>query len=313
MKQEPRTESVQLSPVPFPPGMEKDLEGVEYLLETGEVLYSCPTAPDYFVSDNRLADGPLTTPHIYRAVTREDGLVFCRDDTANIPSPYEMQGPELPIQQEGVPYGLFHPRIEPGYILKNGIALLECEKDAYGNYKGGAGIDGMFLQTGQLFAPVKDEGGTLLSFREVQERPELRENYLRIAELETEQNYNQIDGIINNEPPRVNQEYVILESVEVGNKEFVLAENPRAPQPFVTWMRNMDNDRERGGENFFWGYYFTDRDAAQKNFVSRVEDEREYLAQHSPSLLERRKRGQAEVAKRPGRDAPEKPRGETER
>ena len=152
MKQEPRTESVQLSPVPFPPGMEKDLEGVEYLLETGEVLYSCPTAPDYFVSDNRLADGSLTTPHIYRAVTREDGLVFCRDDTANIPSPYEMQGPELPIQQEGVPYGLFHPRIEPGYILKNGIALLECEKDAYGNYKGGAGIDGMFLQTGQLFA-----------------------------------------------------------------------------------------------------------------------------------------------------------------
>ena len=75
----------------------------------------------------------------------------------------------------------------------------------------------------------------------------------------------------------------------------------------------MDNDRERGGGNFFWGCYFTDRDAAQKNFVSRVEDEREYLAQHSPSLLERLKRGQAEVAKRPGRDAPEKPRGETER
>ena len=62
MKQEPRTESVQLSPVPFPPGMEKDLEGVEYLLETGEVLYSCPTAPDYFVSDNRLADGPPYYP-----------------------------------------------------------------------------------------------------------------------------------------------------------------------------------------------------------------------------------------------------------
>ena len=36
MNQEPRTESVQLSPVPFPPGMEKDLE--EYLLETGDVL-----------------------------------------------------------------------------------------------------------------------------------------------------------------------------------------------------------------------------------------------------------------------------------
>lgn len=147
-KNESGTENRERAVVPstVSAGMEKDLEGVEYLLETGEVLYSCPTAPDYFVSDNRLADGTLTTPHIYRAVTGEDGLVFCRDDTANIPSPYEMQGPDLPIQQEGVPYGLFHPRIEPGYILKNGIALLECEKDAYGNYKGGAGIDGMFCR-----------------------------------------------------------------------------------------------------------------------------------------------------------------------
>ena len=169
--------------------------------------------------------GTLTTPHIYRAVTGEDGLVFCRDDTANIPSPYEMQGPELPIQQEGVPYGLFHPRIEPGYILKNGIALLECEKDAYGNYKGGAGIDGMFLQTGRLFAPVKDEGAR--SFPSARCRNGL--SFVKITcvlpNWKPSRTITQIDGIINNEPPRVNQGYVILESVEVGNKEFVLAEN----------------------------------------------------------------------------------------
>lgn len=113
------------------------------------------------------------------------------------------------------------------------------------------------------------------------------ENYLKSAEMRVEQNYNQIDGIINNEPPRVNQGYTILESVEVGSKEFVLAENLHAPQPFVTWVRNMDNDRERGEENFFWGHYFTEKEAAKKDLASRVGEEREYLAERRPSLLQR--------------------------
>ena len=67
------------------------------------------------------------------------------------------------------------------------------------------------------------------------------------------------------------------------------------------------------GENFFWGHYFTDKDEAQKDLASRVDGERGHLAERRPSLLERLKRGQAKVAKRPGRDAPEKPRGEMER
>ena len=35
---------------------------------------------------------------------------------------------------------------------------------------------------------------------------------------------NMIDGIPNNEPPRVNQGYTILESETVGHMEYVLAE-----------------------------------------------------------------------------------------
>lgn len=111
-------------------------------------------------------------------------------------------------------------------------------------------------------------------------------NYLKNAEMGMEQNYNQIDGIINNqEPPRVNQGYVILESEMVGHKEFVLAENPKAPQPFATWVRNVQNDEHTGGENFFWGHYFTDESAARRDFRSRVREEEQDLAEQRPSIL----------------------------
>lgn len=44
--------------------------------------------------------------------------------------------------------------------------------------------------------PVLAEDGKVRAFQEV--RPE---NYLAAAEMSAEGNYNQIDGIINNEPP----------------------------------------------------------------------------------------------------------------
>ena len=112
-----------------------------------------------------------------------------------------------------------------------------------------------------------------------------KENHLRAAEQSAEQNMNMIDGIPNNEKPRVNQNYVILESEIVGHKEFVLAENPNAPQPYVTWERNMQNDEQRGEENFYWGKYFCDPEAAEKNLHDRADGEREFLRQSRPSLL----------------------------
>lgn len=108
-------------------------------------------------------------------------------------------GPDVDIRQNGVPYGYPKERTEPGYLLRDGTALLERERDASGCYIGGAGMDGMYLKTGQLYRPVYSEEGQLLAFRPVRPAPE---NYLATAEMGAEQNYNQIDGIINNEAPK---------------------------------------------------------------------------------------------------------------
>ena len=105
-------------------------------------------------------------------------------------------GEEIAIRQIGVPYGWLYQRTEPGYLLADGTALLECERDSAGRYKGGAGLDGVYLHTGRLYVPVLAEDGKVRAFQEV--RPE---NYLAAAEMSAEGNYNQIDGIINNEPP----------------------------------------------------------------------------------------------------------------
>ena len=104
-------------------------------------------------------------------------------------------GGEIAIRQAGVPYGWLYRRTEPGYLLADGTALLECERDSAGRYKGGAGLDGVYLHTGRLYVPVLAEDGKIRAFQEVQP-----ENYLAAAEKSTEANYNQIDGIINNEP-----------------------------------------------------------------------------------------------------------------
>lgn len=102
-------------------------------------------------------------------------------------------------------------------------------------------------------------------------------NYLKTAEMGLEQNYNQLDGIINNqEPPRVNQGYTIIDSEIVGHKEFVLAES------------------------------------AREDFHSRVHEEEQDLAEHRPSILSQLKNDAARkdlpAAPQPGhkKDAPER-------
>lgn len=84
-------------------------------------------------------------------------------------------GPELGIRQAGVPCGLLQPRTEPGYVLEDGTALLETERDAFGRYIGGAGMDGMYLQTGRLYTPLFDSDGRIRAFQEVREDPAITE------------------------------------------------------------------------------------------------------------------------------------------
>lgn len=73
------------------------------------------------------------------------------------------------IRQAGVPYGYGQRRTEPGFLLADGTALLEGEKDENGFYLGGVGMDGMYLKTGQRYEPVRDEDGRITAFRRMSE------------------------------------------------------------------------------------------------------------------------------------------------
>ena len=73
------------------------------------------------------------------------------------------------IAQVGVPIGYINRRTDPGYMLANGTALLESEKDEAGFYVGGAGMDGMYLRTPARYEPVRDEDGAVIAFRRMNE------------------------------------------------------------------------------------------------------------------------------------------------
>ena len=77
------------------------------------------------------------------------------------------QGPEIDVTCSGVPYGPIQKRTELGYLLADDTVLLETERDSFGRYRGGAGMDGMYLQTGRLYAPVCSADGEIRAFQEV--------------------------------------------------------------------------------------------------------------------------------------------------
>lgn len=85
----------------------------------------------------------------------------------------ERLGPEIPVRTKAVPMGPpgVNRRTVNGFVLANGIVLLESERDSSGNYVGGAGLDGMYLRTPHRFTPVKNESGEIRAFREVRKVP----------------------------------------------------------------------------------------------------------------------------------------------
>jgi len=52
-----------------------------------------------------------------------------------------------------------------------------------------------------------------------------------------------------------------------NNRGFALAENPNAPQPFVTWMFTED---ENGGRDHYWGHYTKNGDTATRDYELRI-------------------------------------------
>ena len=69
---------------------------------------------------------------------------------------------------------------------------------------------------------------------------------------------------------RINAGYIITSSVHVGESEFVLGVNVKAPGQFVTWKCS-------GGKDYDWGHYFTDQFAAEKDLIARAQEEIDFL------------------------------------
>lgn len=69
---------------------------------------------------------------------------------------------------------------------------------------------------------------------------------------------------------RKNKGYLIAESVQVSNTEYVLGINPNAPEPFVTWSC-------MGKEDYNYGHYFVNEESARRDLVKRVNSEKQYL------------------------------------
>lgn len=69
---------------------------------------------------------------------------------------------------------------------------------------------------------------------------------------------------------RINQGYIITDSCHVGDSKFVLGVHSTAPQQFVTWKCSNQTD-------YYWGHYFSDLFAAQKDLVARAQEELQYL------------------------------------
>ena len=67
---------------------------------------------------------------------------------------------------------------------------------------------------------------------------------------------------------RSNCGYTIVQSLTIGDCEFVLGHNPEAPNPYVTWKCS-------NGDYYFWGRYSNDRMAADRDLLTRAVQELE--------------------------------------
>lgn len=66
----------------------------------------------------------------------------------------------------------------------------------------------------------------------------------------------------------INEGYVIRRTILFDNKcGFVIGEDPKAPNPFVTWQFN-ERDGRRG---YFWGHYHNTPEQAEADFQERAE------------------------------------------
>jgi len=68
---------------------------------------------------------------------------------------------------------------------------------------------------------------------------------------------------------RINEGYVITDSIQVGETEFVFGKLDSKIPMYVTWAC-------KGGDNYYWGHYFSDPMEAKKDLLARAGEELEY-------------------------------------
>jgi len=68
---------------------------------------------------------------------------------------------------------------------------------------------------------------------------------------------------------RINEGYVVTDSIHVGETEFVLGKLDSKIPMYVTWAC-------KGGDNYYWGHYFSDPMEAKKDLLARAGEELEY-------------------------------------
>lgn len=69
---------------------------------------------------------------------------------------------------------------------------------------------------------------------------------------------------------RINEGYEIIQSIQVGSKEFVLGVHSKAPDQFVTWECTNKDDYD-------WGHYTNTLLKATKDLCKRAMKEIKYL------------------------------------
>lgn len=72
------------------------------------------------------------------------------------------------------------------------------------------------------------------------------------------------------QPKVVIQGYEVIDRKRVGSREFVLAHNPDAPEPYVTWKC------KAGTNDMYFGHYFKDKTRAEHDLNKRVREEKQY-------------------------------------
>lgn len=77
---------------------------------------------------------------------------------------------------------------------------------------------------------------------------------------------------------RVCQGYRVIDSIRVDDTEVVLAHNPKAPEPYVTWK----SYAVRNFSEFDHGNYFLDETSARADMRKRANELRRYLPPNHP-------------------------------